>query len=163
MEAIFLRAFRSFEAFIRDVFLLYCLERPTRSGRRVRSFLNPRSFRHAEELIQSSLRYLDWTSPDQVIRRADLYLHNGFPLKIPYASKKETLQDFKHIRNYIAHSSKEALASYQNVLRKHFGAIPLSLPAPGEFLLAPDPADPYRYMLLAFFDTIETIADQVTR
>ena len=161
-EAVFFRAFRAYESFVRDVFLLYCLGKRPRSGARVASFLNPRSFLHAEELVQSSMRFLDWTNPDIVIKRAELYLRDGFPIKLPYTVYRETLSDFRRIRNHIAHDSKESLAGYQTVLRRHYGTIPLKVPPPGEFLLVMDKKDPTKYKLLVFFDLMRTLSVDLT-
>lgn len=38
-EAIFFSGFRAYEGFIRDIFILYCMEKKTRSGKKVNSFL----------------------------------------------------------------------------------------------------------------------------
>ena len=161
-EAVFFRAFRAYERFVRDIFLLYCQEKSPRSGARVISFLKPTSFNHSEELIKSSLRYLEWTNPDDVIRRSELYLKDGFPIKLPYATHRETLQDFRRIRNHIAHDSIESLNGYKVALRRHFGTIPLRLPAPGEFLLLTDRSDPTKYKLLVFFNLMKTISSELT-
>ena len=82
-EATFFAAFRAYEGFVRDIFLLYCLEKRPPSGAKAKSFLKPKNFDHAELLIQSSKSFLDWAGPDDVIKRADLYLNDGFPVKLP--------------------------------------------------------------------------------
>ena len=161
-EAIFFRSFRAYESFVRDIFLLYCLEKQPRSGAKVTSFLTPKSFFHAKELIQSSMRFLDWTNPDKVIERAELYLKNGFPIKLPYTTHRETLMDFKRIRNHIAHDSKESLVGYKIVLRRHYGAVPLRIPLPGEFLLVTDKIFPTKYKLLVFFDLMRILSNDLT-
>ena len=76
-EAIFFRAFRAYEKFLGDIFLLYCLEKRPRSGAKVTAYLNPKSFAHAEKLIQGSQRFLDWLDPDTVISRAEVYSRIG--------------------------------------------------------------------------------------
>jgi len=119
-------------------------------------------FLHAEELIQSSRRFLDWTNPDTVIDRSELYLKDGFPIKLPYTTNRETLLDFKRIRNHIAHDSKESLAGYQVVLRRHYGTIPLKIPPPGEYLLVPDSNDPSKYKLLVFFALMRRLSTDLT-
>lgn len=161
-EAIFFRGFRAYESFVRDIFLLYCLEKRPRSGAKVTSFLTPKSFLHAEELIQSSMRFLDWTNPDLVIERAELYLKDGFPIKLPYTANRNTLWDFKRIRNHIAHDSKESLGGYRTVLRRHYGVVPLKLPPPGRFLLVPDRRTPSKYNLLAFFELMRELSVDLT-
>ena len=161
-EAVFFRAFRAYESFVRDTFLLYCLEKRPRSGLKVTSFLSPRSFLHAEEMIQSSMRFLDWANPDIVIARAELYLRDGFPIKLPYTTHRERLRDFRRIRNHIAHDSKESLSGYQTALRQHYGVIPLTIPSPGEFLLVPDRNDPTKYKLFVFFGLMRTLSTDLT-
>lgn len=71
---------------MRDVFLLYCLEKRPQTGKKVGSYLKPKSFHHAEQLIQSSMPFLDWVSPETVVSRAELYLDQGFPIKLPVAT-----------------------------------------------------------------------------
>lgn len=161
-EAIFFAAFRAYESFLRDIFLLYCLETRPHSRAKVRSYLRPKNFAHAETLIQASTRFLDWTSPEIIIRRAELYLEDGFPIKLPYTTHRETLSDFKRIRNHIAHNSKESLAEYQKVLEKHYRTIPLAIPSPGEFLLVSEKKDPTKYKLLTFFSLLRKISIDLT-
>ncbi len=161
-EAIFFNAYRAYENFVRDIFLLYCLEKQTIGGMRVNSYLKPRDFGHAELLIQSSMRFLDWTSPDGMIERAELYLKDGFPVKLPYTSFRVVLGDYKKVRNHIAHNSKESLDAYKNVLKKHYGTVPLVIPRPGEYLLFTDRSDPAKYYLLSFFSALRTIATAIT-
>jgi len=161
-ESIFVAAFRMYEGFISDVFLLYCLEKRPRSGRRVKSFLQPKDFFHAGSLIQSSMPFLDWTSPATVIKRAETYLSSGFPIKLPYTSHKEILEDLKRLRNHIAHDSWESLNGYKIVLKRHYLTIPLILPAPGEFLLLPNRTDAARYNLQFYLDTMKDIGGQIT-
>ena len=160
-EYTFFVAFRTYEGFIRDLFLLYCLEKPHSSGKRVVSYLRSKDFIHTETLIQSSMPFLDWTSPDKVIERAETYLKNGFPIKLPYETNVQSLRDFKHIRNHIAHNSRESLEDFRKVVKRHYGTMPLVTPSPGEFLLLPDRVNPTKYKLLVFFDLIKKIASQL--
>lgn len=156
-ESIFFRAFRSYEKLVRDIFLLYSLGRKSDSGKRALSYLNPKGFLHAEILIKSQLRFLDWGNPDIVIERVETYLRNGDPIKLPLSSNREALQDYRKIRNHIAHDSKESFDGYISVLRKHFGTVPLSVPCPGEFLLKNDRVDPSKYKLQAYFELLKVM------
>jgi hypothetical protein len=161
-ESIYFSAFRAYENFLRDVFLLYCLEKKPRSGAKVSSYLKPKSFDHAELLIQSSMQVLDWNNPDQIIERAELYLDQGFPVKLPYTVNRGILQDMRTIRNHIAHNSAKSLRSYKNVLLKHYGVVPLIIPQPGEFLLQPDSANPGKYKLLIYLEFLKQISTDLT-
>ena len=137
METVFFRAYRTYEHYIRDIFLLYCTGHSSKSGKAVTSFLNPRDVEHAEQLVKSSMPFVDWGSPDEVIKRAELYLDQGFPIKAPYTSRVAVLRDYKHIRNHIAHASTESLANYRKVLGGYFGAPPLPLPEPANYHRSP--------------------------
>lgn len=161
-EAIFFRAFRSYDKVIRDIFLLYCLERQPKSGEKVLSYLKPKGFLHTEALIKSSLRFLDWANPDIVIERAETYLAGGFPVKLPLSSHRQVLHDFRKIRNHIAHDSKESYDGYKSVIIKHFGTIPLSVPSPGEFLLRNDKSDPSKYILQVYFNLLKSLVSDLS-
>ena len=162
-EAIFFRAYRTFEGFIRDIFILYCQEKPTSSEKKVTSYVKPKSFKHAEILIQSSLSYLDWSNPDIMITRAETYLKDGFPIRTPFTVHKEKLLDYRRIRNRIAHDSKEAESTYEIVLRKHFGTVPIKIPPPGEFLLLVNQtSSSSKYYLLEYFDLLIRMSKELT-
>ena len=161
-EALFFRGFRSFEGFIRDVFLLYCIEKKPSGLRHVRSFLAPSSFAHAEELVKGEGRFLGWASPDNVLSRAEIYLEDGFPVKDVYAPRMGMLRDLKRLRNHIAHDSPESRSDYLKVLRNHYGTTPLIVPEPGEYLLVTDTADPTKYKLTVYLDFIMDTARAMT-
>src|SRR5437899_12619131 len=105
-ETIFFYGFRAYEAFLRDVFLLYCFEKRPRSRTKVQSFLRPHDFSHAEELIKSSMPFLDWAAPETIISRSALYLRDGSPIRLPYTSNKQIFSDVKYIRYHLAHNPK---------------------------------------------------------
>lgn len=155
-ESIFFNLYRDFEIFIRDIFLLYCQGKRPLSGKKVESYLMPKSFVHAEDMIRSSMPFLDWTSVSVVIDRADAYLKDGFPVKIPYSTNRTKLEDYKKIRNHIAHNSVQSLSQYKKVLLRYLGVIPLRAPVPGEFLLKRSTT--HGYILLEFFSIIRQLA-----
>ena len=134
-EGVFLAAFRAFENFLEESFLLYTLEKQGLSGRKPRSFLKPRSYNHSRELVRSSMPFLDWANPETVIQRAETYLQNGGPIKTVLAGAKHDLLDMKILRNQIAHNSSESRSQYKKMLRRIYGTIPLSIPPPGWHLL----------------------------
>jgi hypothetical protein len=161
-EGLFFAGFRAYENFLRDIFLLYCLEKRPRSGHEVKSFLKPKDFLHAEDLIRSAMPFLDWSSPSNMITRAETYLDQGFPIKLPLSTNQEVLNDYRHIRNHIAHNSRESLGEYKKVVRKHFNTLPLIIPSPGEFLLVKDKQYPSKYKLLVFLDFLKKISNDLT-
>jgi hypothetical protein len=161
-EALFFYAYRAYEGFIRDIFLLYCVGRNTGTGAKVKSYLRPKGFDHAEDLIQSSMRFLDWATPETIIERAELYLQDGFPVKIPYTTNLSDLRSFRRIRNHIAHNSSTSFQEFIKVLKDHYGTIPLKVPRPGEFLLMRDKKDKTRYKLLTFLELMKRLSNQLT-
>jgi hypothetical protein len=133
-EAIFSQAFRCLENFIEAAFIEYSISKPTLSGKAVTSFLNPKNSEHAYELIKSSHPFLEWNSADTLIKRSEIYLDNGDPVKLVITAHKEVFGDIKKIRNHIAHNSRESLDAYKKVINKHYTTLPLSIPIPGEYL-----------------------------
>jgi hypothetical protein len=160
-EAVFFAAFRAYEQFLRNIFLLYCCSIQSSGRKLVRSFLQPKTIQHTEKLLKSSMLFLDWGSPDTLIERAETYLKDGYPLKTPLSTNLEGLRKLKKIRNHIAHMSAESTGDYKKVLNSHYAITPLKLPRPGEFLLLPSKHDPTSYYLKSFMDLMEDVASQV--
>lgn len=129
---------------------------------RIKFYLSPKSFTHTEELMQSAMPFLDWASPDTVIERAELYLENGYPVKLPLAANLSTLRIFRRIRNHISHNSTTSLQEFKKVLRDHYGTIPLTIPKPGEFLLVAEKRDPTKYKLLTFLELMKALSLRLT-
>lgn len=162
VESIFFAAFRNYEGFLREIFILYCLEKQPIRNAIVHSYLKPRNFEHSEQLIKSSMKHLDWTSPDIVIARSEVYLQNGHPIKLPYTTNRQQLYDFKKLRNHIAHNSPESEDDYKKVLKNYYNVLPLKIPTPGRFLMEASRSNAANYLLLDFFDLMKTISSDLT-
>lgn len=158
-EGIFMRAFSLYEAYLEDVFILYSRGKRTRTGHRVKSFLKPSTGSHARDMIKSQMTFLEWNSPDNVIKRCDIYLGDGNPIKRSITTNITRLKNMRKIRNAIAHKSIEARANYASVVRGELRASPLIMPEPGEFLITTDPRDPDSYFLVIYLDVLKTVAD----
>ena len=161
-EAVFFAAFRAYEQFLRNVFLLYCCGKQSMGRKLVRSFLYPKTIQHAERLLKSSMPFLDWSSPDILIERAEAYLKDGHPLRTPLILNLDGLRTLKKVRNHIAHMSEESTTQFKKVLKTHYGTIPIKLPRPGEFLLLPCKDDPASYYLRSYMDLMENVAIKAT-
>jgi hypothetical protein len=161
-ETVFFYSFRAYEGFIREIFLLYCMEKQPVKKPQVKSFLKAKDFEHTESLIKSSMPYLDWTSPKTVIERAELYLENGHPIKLPYSVNLQPLTEFKKIRNHIAHNSIESQSDFNKVVKNYYGVIPVIIPSPGQFLLLSSKKKNINYILLDFFDLMKKISADLT-
>jgi len=157
-EGLFSNAFRCYQLFLNEVFLLYCTGRYSCRKKRVKSFLNAKNILHAKELIQSSMPYLDWSNPNTVLDRAELYLQDGYPIKQSIATNREGLLDLERVRNHIAHMSDESKRGYLKTLKNHFGVDPLRVPPPGKYLLLPHRTIVTQYYLLYYFDLIERVS-----
>lgn len=151
-EFIFFNSFISYENYIRDIFLLYVLGKKNSNNDNITSYLKPKDFFHAEKLIQSSMNILDWNNPDTIIERSELFLKNGFPIKIQYTTNKARLNSYKSLRNHIAHKSSKSLENYKKVVRAYYGVNPLVTPSVGEYLLLSSKVDSSKYHLLEAFD-----------
>lgn len=160
-ESIFFNAFREYENLVRDIFVLYTQEKKRTNGRKVKSYLQPRDFYHAENLIKSSMKFLDWNTPNTIIERSELYLKDGYPIKTPYTTNRTSLVQYKRLRNHIAHNSIESLSGFKKILRSYYGTNPLKIPSLGEYLVLTSKQDATKYHLLEFFDLIEDMADRI--
>jgi hypothetical protein len=157
-EFIFFNMHREYENFIRDLFLLYSLEKKRVSGKKPKSFLKPKDISHAENMIRSDQRFLDWNSPETIIKRSELFLKNDTAFKTAYSSNTLVLNNYKKIRNQIAHYSSESTQEYNKVLQLHFGVTPLSPPPAGEFLNQTSKINSSNNIIEDYFDLIENIA-----
>lgn len=162
-EGVYFSAYRSFETFIEEIFILYSQGKASILGKKPKTYLNPRDYNHAYELIKSSKAYLEWNNPDHVIGRAETYLKDGGPVKQVVAANRVVLNDMRKIRNHIAHNSKESFSQYQKVIMNHFRTLPLKIPRPGEYLVMMVPrSSPPTHYLLFYLENLKRIAKDLT-
>lgn len=139
------------------------MEKQSSKKPKVKSYLKPKDFAHAELLIKSSMPFLDWTKPDDVIARAELYLENGHPIKLPYTTNLQKLKGFKKLRNHIAHNSLESEFQFEKLVSNYYSGIkPLILPSPGQYLMLSSKSKKGNYLLLDFFDIVKKISIDLT-
>jgi hypothetical protein len=160
VESIFFNCFRYYENYIREAFLLCCLGKVFKRPR-VRSYLNPKNFQHSEALIKSTSRYLDWSSPDSLIQRAEIYLENGHPISNIINGRIIQLRTFKKLRNHVAHDSIESLNEYRQVLTAYHGFVPVNIPTVGQFLMQASLITPGHNLLEDFFSVIQDVASDL--
>ncbi len=156
-ENLFFSAYGAYESLIEDVFLLYTMEKKPLHGCKPKSYLKPNNFDHAANLIKSSMPFLDWTSTDVVIKRAELYLKDGYPIKDVITGNQAVLKDLKRIRNHIAHNSRESTGKYLTVLRNNLATVPVKSPKVGEYLLMIDRHNRPDYYFMTYINHIERI------
>ncbi len=161
-EGIFLSAYRAHENFTEEIFLLYCMGKLSPSGLKARkSYLLPKTYQHAEEMIKSSQPFLDWSSPDLVLKRSELYLRDGYPIKQVYVSNMQILRKLKSLRNHVVHNSRQSKTQFIKILRADIKTIPTKIPTPGEFILMNDPNNTGNCFLHTYLDAFENLAKKL--
>ena len=158
-ESIFTKAFSHYELFLEELFILYTRSKLTMRGKRVESYIVPRDGNHARDMLKSSMPFLEWNSPDNIIRRCETYLKDGDPIKLSITTHSTRLQTMRVVRNAIAHRSTEASIRYNNIVRAELRASPLQQLQPGEFLLMADPANRPSYFLVTYLDVLRNVAN----
>lgn len=160
--SLFFRAYKNYENVIEDTFVLYCQNKPGRNGNLPKSFLLPRDSAHTKALLNFPRDFTDWSSPSTIISRSEMFLRNGFTYKPVFSIYLSKLQDYKKIRNYIAHKSDYAHNQYSKVVQSYHGALPLTIPEPGEYLNYISKTDPSKYILMEIFEALKDIVDRIT-
>lgn len=151
-EAIFLRIFRAYENLLENTFISYLTGEQTLGGRQISSHVTPISREHARAIIASSQPFLDWTSPQFVIKRAETYIIGAEPIKTAISSNQSHLTQAKKIRNHIAHNSLESAKEFKPVLVHFLLTAPLNPMSAGEFLASTPTSGPSaRKEILSFF------------
>ena len=159
-EALFLRAFSRYEAFIEEVFILYCMEKKTQSGKSVKSHIRAKNYGHAKQIIKSSMNFLEWNNPDKIIERSRTYLEIDNPIFNAITQNKTKLDRMRKIRNAIAHYSEESELQFNKVLRDELGSLPLRKINVGEFLIMNDVGTHNAaYYLRTYFTVLQIVAE----
>lgn len=159
-EAIFLRLYRAYENLLENVFISYLTGEQTIGGIQVNSHVRPVNRDHARALVTSSQPFLDWTSPQLVIKRAEIYIIGGEPIRTAIAGSQSHLQQAKKIRNHIAHNSTESAKDFNTIVVHFLLTAPLAAISAGEFLALTPPSGPCarREILSFFLEKLESTA-----
>lgn len=88
--------------------------------------------------VRGDRDYVEWSDPQRVIDRADLWLVDGRPFRDPISATSQLLTYLRHLRNVIAHESAASREKLRNSTRRLYGAVPRSL-CPGQQLASPGP------------------------
>jgi hypothetical protein len=107
----------SWEEFLEQTLVRYLC------GAKSKGFLSLRlsrckSIHHAYQLLSSdpdyepSKRFLNWNSPEQVVKKAALFLSGGGTYSNALTTYKEALLYATRIRNRVAHSSSKASSQF---------------------------------------------------
>jgi hypothetical protein len=120
-EGLFLNAWASWEAFMREVFLLDLVARPDGClAGEITKYRTKGAPRRLAELIAGHPddgKWIEWSSFDEVAKRADALLGAGHRFSMP-DPPISNLRQFRKVRNGIAHKSENAWASFKDVAKK---------------------------------------------
>lgn len=162
-EGLFFAAYRAYENYMENVFILCVLGEPTSSGFTANSYLKAKDANHVRDLLKSGQQFLDWTSPNAVILRAETYLEDGKPFKDIMPAHLSDLKNLKTLRNHIAHNSLESRKGYSKLVSAfNNGILPLELPTPGSLLLQQSSPSKPSYYLIDFLSILRTVANQLS-
>lgn len=135
-NACFLSVFVALEEFFEASFLHYLTGRMSTARWRPTKHAKPSSVDHAHRMLVGTNRHVDWSTPDTVVKLADLYFSNGEPFKSPVQSVYSHLADMKTVRNSTAHVSLTTRTKLEAVYTRWTG-VPSSSVSAYDMLLAP--------------------------
>ena len=120
-EACFLNLFITLEEFLESSFAHYLVGRMSTMRWRPSRFAKPTSLEHAQRMLVGSQRFVDWSTPDTVLKFADLYFLDGEPYRTPLAGAQSHLQGMKTVRNSTAHLSSSTRAALDGLYSRWTG------------------------------------------
>ncbi|PJI45065.1 MAG: hypothetical protein CTR54_03620 [Rhizobium sp.] len=133
-EALFLRAFTTYEAHIENLFFHYVIGGISLQGRAAVTFLAPITEENARKIVKRGSKFLSWAKPSSTTDTARLFMENGWPVVDMIATKSQELADCERIRNRIAHLSIESASEFNVVQRNLFQTERLFSISPGQLL-----------------------------
>jgi len=162
VELSFLQLFTSWEQFLEETFVRYMCGCITQNGYSPKRFVNPRTLKHALEIISQGRQYVDWTKPEDVIDRAELFFDKGEPFANTLRTASNQLEEMKTLRNRIAHRSRHSEKRFQTVVLQKMGYNPHNM-VPGKFLLQRIPSSNTRTVLQEYGDLLLALSKLVVR
>ena len=131
VELAYLKIYLAWEQFLEETLLGYMMGGQSAKGYKVSSYVFPKNYSHALDIINQGRDYSIWT-PDVVIRKA-----NQFFKRHPYVRILNPLirylNEMKCVRNAIAHSSKTSREKFKTLVRSRIGYASYKV-TPGHFL-----------------------------
>jgi len=104
-EAALLKMFVGWETFLEKTFILLLTGHSSTKGNGITKYASPPNEDHANMMLIGLMRYVDWSTPDNVRKLARLFFERGEPFETVLASIDGDLRDLKTIRNAVAHLS----------------------------------------------------------
>jgi len=165
-EMAFVVLFTAWEQFLETSFETYVVEAPL-SAFRNRHRVLVIDVETARGLIRGSRKYVEWSEPQAVRDRAEVFFKRGEPFESALSAVTDDVQKMKTIRNRCVHHSQHAIEQYEKMIRKIFGAGRRL--TPGRLLLnAPPPglstgagAGTYSSVFRLYSEILSTAAGQI--
>lgn len=120
-QAAFVRMYVAFEEFVEFSFGHYGLGLPGLNGTHVRTYANVPSADHMHEMFIGTQRFVDWSSPQIIVKLANLYFENGEPYVTVIGATYQPLCDMKTVRNGSSHISRTTTAALESLFRRWTG------------------------------------------
>lgn len=133
-EALFIRAFATYESDIEKLFLHYVTGGTSLGGDSANTYLRVTDVTLARKLTRAGWRFLSWSKPQEIRTTADTYIEEGWPISSIMNAKSQELADCERIRNRIAHRSIESLRQFNIVQRNLLRTERLFSISPGQLL-----------------------------
>lgn len=135
-EACFLKLFVGLEEFLELSFAHYLVGNMSTARWRPRKFARPSNTDHALKMLIGTQRFVDWSTPDTVVKYAELYFENGEPFKSTLSGTIGHLQSMKTVRNSTAHLSTTTQTALEGLYARWTGN-PISGVTAYDMLMAP--------------------------
>ena len=125
-EAAVVKIYITWESFLEECFIIYSMCEPSCSGMLYVRYSTPLNSDHARSIALGTRDFVEWGSPDIVIRLCKLYFDNGEPFKSVLSGIYSDLLNLKNIRKAAAHLSSTTRKKLDAVAAALFG-----IPSPG--------------------------------
>jgi hypothetical protein len=141
-EAALMKVFVAWETYMESVMGCYAIGQRAPSGYRAPRLRQRRVQMSLSEILRvfrGDQRFVGWSEPGIVIRRARDWFKNGEPFATRVGAAAQTVSYLRILRNAIAHESESAQDTFVSETRRLYGAA-VARPTPGGQLLGPCPA-----------------------
>lgn len=159
MEYLFLSGYKVWENFLEELFVSQSRYNDPVSGKRTFPYLAPKTENHALGIIKLEKDYVDWTTPDIVVTRAELLFQKHSIITRPIKASMSDLRDAKKIRNYIAHGSLESKRIFKKMALQRTG---YNYNVAGEFLLHNAPSS-VNYYCLYYLNLFKDLVNRISK
>lgn len=158
--ACFLKMFIALEEFFEASFAHYATGRMSTERWRPSKYARPPSLDHAHAMLTGTQRWVDWSTPEKIIKLADLFFVAGEPFQVPVKSSYEHLMSMKTVRNSTAHNSRTTQAALDG-LHTRWTAVPAQGVTTYKMLLATN-ATTADTFYQASESTVTTLINQIS-